>query len=348
VKNKNRKNHIYILDDLRGIAILTVVFYHYFFIYFKDIDTANIFITYYKVLNDYVNFGAFGVSLFFIVSGFVIPMSLKGSNKKIVLHNFLIKRFFRLYPTYWFAIIVISTTILLFKDSNAYTIKQILINFTMLQDFFKTKSIDGVFWTLMIELKFYFLTALFFYFGYLKHIKYIVFLFLLISSVTLYLSFIDGTRGFGNGLFSYLMLMYLGTAFYSFYTRVITKTILSILVILVSLYFLNNHFFLTGHDYGARFGYSLATFLAIISFIGGLKYKKTLSTITTFFGKISYSLYLLHQILGYFLISFLVDINTPLAQIVTFLSIALISYLVNKYIEIPTNNYGHKYVKSNK
>src|SRR5260370_804687 len=41
--------------------------------------------------------GPLGVALFFLVSGFVIPISLE----KVRWKEFLIQRVFRLYPTYW-------------------------------------------------------------------------------------------------------------------------------------------------------------------------------------------------------------------------------------------------------
>ncbi len=69
-----KNNRILILDDLRGIAILTVAFYYYFFVYYKNNDVSNTFLKGYKVFNDYLNFGAFGVSLFFLTSGFVIAV----------------------------------------------------------------------------------------------------------------------------------------------------------------------------------------------------------------------------------------------------------------------------------
>ena len=173
-------------------------------------------------------------------------------------------------------------------------------------------------------------------------------LFFVISSLTLYLAYIDGTRSFGNGLFGYIMLMYLGTSFYSWYTKIISKQTLISLIILISIYFISNHFFKDNSIYGNSLGYSVATVAAIICFTIALEYKKSLSKITTFFGNISYSFYLLHQVLGYFFISLFIELDTPLSQIITFVIITIIAYLVNKYIEMPSNNYGHKYVKFNK
>lgn len=353
--DKSKKKRIYVIDDLRGIAIITVIIYHYIFVYYRHADTNNIFIQNFKLFTDYLNLGAFGVSLFFLISGFVIPMSLKGNNKKSIVTNFAIRRLFRLYPTYWTAIIIISTIILLFKDSNAYSMKQILINFTMLQDIAKVNSIDGVFWTLMVELKFYIFTALLFYFSLLKKINLIIGFFLILSIVTMlnwggkFNPIVNAVLN-RNNLWSYLMLMYLGTGFYFYHIGEISKKNLIFLIGIVSIYFFINHYFKTDTGFGSRLGYSTATLLAILSFIVFSQYKQAISKTTTFFGNISYPLYLLHQVLGYFLITILLtsSIYFPFAQVITILIIILVTILVNKYIEIPTNKLGYRYVKQNK
>jgi len=354
ILEKSRNNHIYVLDDLRGIAILLVIVYHYFFVYYRNIDINNTIIENIRFINNYVNFGVLGVSLFFLVSGFVIPMSLKNhDNKKKTVFNFFIRRFFRLYPTYWFSIIFISITILLFHNADAYTFKQIIINFTMLQDLFKVKSIDGVFWTLMVELKFYILTASLFYFSLLKKINWIIVFFLFLSILTLIEwnvnnSIINAVLH-RNYLWAYLMLMYLGTSFYFYHKEEISRANLIVLIMVVSGYFSLNHYFLDNNGFGDKIGYSVATIVAIISFIILLNYKKTISKVTTFFGNISYSLYLIHQVIGYFLISSLINfnINMPFAQVITFFVVIAVAIMMNKYIEIPSNKLGHMYVKKN-
>ena len=343
-----KSNRIYILDDLRGIAILVVLIYHYFFVYYKDKEISNIFLTNYHILNDYFNLGAFGISLFFLVSGFVIPMSLKGKQNLKNVYNFFVKRFFRLYPSYWIGIIFIVTTTFLVTNTMQYTFKQIIINFTMIQDVFRTENIDGVFWTLMIELKFYILTAILFYFNLLKDIKYIVLLLLLLSTATLYYGYVYQTGTYlGNGLWAYLMLMYLGTAFYSYYKKNIDRKILLFLIFIVSIYYLFNFSYLPISEYGDKLGYSLATVFAIFVFIIALNYKKSLSNITTFLGNISYPFYLIHQVVGYLLITSFIDfsIDKPFGQIVTFLIMIIVALLIHKFIEKPSNKFGHSFVK---
>lgn len=273
-------------------------------------------------------------------------MSLKGENTLKNVYNFFIKRFFRLYPTYWFAILFIVMFSYLLQGYNEYTIKQIIINFTMMQDIFKTSSIDGVFWTLMIELKFYILTLILFYFNILKYIKCIVLLLLLLSSATLCYGYVYQTGTYlGNGLWANLMLMYLGTAFYFYFSNTLSKKTMIYLVAFVISYFLFNYSYLPVTVYGDKFGYSVATILAIFIFIVALKYKKQLSSITTFFGNISYSFYLIHQVLGYIIISKFIDINTPFSQLITILLLGFLSVLIHKFIEKPSNKLGHKFVK---
>jgi peptidoglycan/LPS O-acetylase OafA/YrhL len=68
-------NRIIELDSLRGIAALAVVFYHYTTRFDAKFQTT--------VITDRISFpyGHYGVELFFIISGFVIFMSVKNDMK---------------------------------------------------------------------------------------------------------------------------------------------------------------------------------------------------------------------------------------------------------------------------
>src|ERR1044072_9360250 len=72
------------LDALRGIAALMVVFFHYTF--WRPQAKLGF------------NLGTTGVDLFFMISGFVIFMSLLHINQS---KEFVINRISRLYPGYW-------------------------------------------------------------------------------------------------------------------------------------------------------------------------------------------------------------------------------------------------------
>lgn len=84
------------LDALRGIAALSVMLFHYTAYYRKLFNTP---------FSENVDFkyGFYGVSLFFMISGFVIFMTIKKCNTA---SEFAFKRFTRLYPTFWVCVII--------------------------------------------------------------------------------------------------------------------------------------------------------------------------------------------------------------------------------------------------
>ncbi|MFV0418419.1 MAG: acyltransferase family protein [Dysgonomonas sp.] len=90
------------IDSLRGIAVLLVILVH---IYYVLDHTADYF-DYNGVFLKIVRGGAYGVQLFFIVSAFTLMMShynrLEEPNRT---SNFFIRRFFRIAPMYYLAII---------------------------------------------------------------------------------------------------------------------------------------------------------------------------------------------------------------------------------------------------
>ncbi|WP_375561687.1 acyltransferase family protein [Bernardetia sp. OM2101] len=94
------------LDSIRGLAALAVVIFH-----------ANMWLDFTKdpyfnssipthILNIVFN-GYNAVCLFFVLSGFVLSLKyVNEENKEVSYAEFIIKRFFRLYPGYWFVLIL--------------------------------------------------------------------------------------------------------------------------------------------------------------------------------------------------------------------------------------------------
>src|SRR5687768_11000857 len=84
------------LDALRGVAVLAVVFEHLLDPLFPEVR-ANI--------SPWFNFGQYGVMVFFLVSGYVVPVSLE---RRGSIAGFWINRVFRLYPL-WIVTAIIGT-----------------------------------------------------------------------------------------------------------------------------------------------------------------------------------------------------------------------------------------------
>jgi peptidoglycan/LPS O-acetylase OafA/YrhL len=160
---KTRLDHI---DSLRGLAALSVVIQHIFgYLHKADLASAGLFPELQFAMFEGLDLGRYGVVLFFLVSGFIIPFSL---NKNSSLAKFSISRFFRLYPAYWAAILL---TVILspWLSENVFSPVQIAYNLTMVPRLLGEDMINGIYWTLFVELVFYALCALLFKLGQLEN-----------------------------------------------------------------------------------------------------------------------------------------------------------------------------------
>ncbi|MDT4993429.1 MAG: hypothetical protein QOH97_3321 [Actinoplanes sp.] len=148
------------LDALRLIAALAVAVFHYTVAWRIDGSTLP---EHFLPRTVHVSiYGFLGVELFFMISGFVICMSAWGRT----LGDFFTSRVSRLYPAYWIAVLLTSVVALSWLVNNAGpatgrpTVLQILVNLTMLQQPLGVDNVDGVYWTLFTELRFYLMMAL--------------------------------------------------------------------------------------------------------------------------------------------------------------------------------------------
>jgi peptidoglycan/LPS O-acetylase OafA/YrhL len=133
------------LDALRGIAALAVVLFHYTSSY--DSQFGHL-----AALPDF-EVGRRGVQLFFILSGFVIFMSLERTTGAT---QFLVARVARLYPTYWVGVLLTSVVLATVTlPGHPIDPGQLLANLTMAQQWFGGTNVDGVYWTLTVELASY-------------------------------------------------------------------------------------------------------------------------------------------------------------------------------------------------
>lgn len=147
-------NRIFALDALRGLAALFVVLFHY--IPYYDALYGHSFTS-----PDFLSFGRYGVHLFFILSGFVIFMTLERTQSAA---KFALARAVRLLPTLWVSIFITFTVVsLIGPNDRQVDFLTALLNLTLLHSFIDEPHVDGVYWSLVIEATFYVLIALMFY-----------------------------------------------------------------------------------------------------------------------------------------------------------------------------------------
>lgn len=139
------KGRILELDAFRAVAVLAVIFFHYTFKYHEDFG--------HEKPGFLLSFGHYGVQLFFIISGYVIFMTVDKVNTA---KKFIWLRFTRLYPVYWVSIILTYIVfVLVGLEGKELTFKAFLFNFSMLQGLFDIPNVDGAYWSLLPELMFY-------------------------------------------------------------------------------------------------------------------------------------------------------------------------------------------------
>lgn len=94
------------IDALRAIAATLVVVQHFFGDIVREArDPQGPFAQLAEMSMNGVDLGRFGVVLFFLISGFVVPFSIRGARP---LQRFAISRFFRLYPALWLAVLTLA------------------------------------------------------------------------------------------------------------------------------------------------------------------------------------------------------------------------------------------------
>lgn len=146
-KLSNGDQKLLFLEYLRVVAFLSVFAGHLFPIELNAIqDVANSNFAFLLQSDFLWRGGAFGVVLFFLISGFVITLAAMRESVKV----FVARRFFRIFPLFALTVLVFSIV------SPGTSIKTTLLQLTLLGDFFGApNALLGVDWTLRIEILFY-------------------------------------------------------------------------------------------------------------------------------------------------------------------------------------------------
>lgn len=333
MKNKTR---IHALDLIRGLAAIYVALYHYFFRSLTMGDYND------GILQPNVNFayGWLGVQVFFILSGFVIYNSIQGKDTIY----FIKSRFYRLFPLYWICLVITLLFLAIFNPEwkNLNSI-EVIINFTMLQGFLGIQHVDGVYWTLMIELVFYFWALSFLLFKKCNYIPE----FLLCSTI-LY-AFLNLIRSelLDHGIFSILLVKYssyflIGVVFQKIYSHSYSSK-MGMLYIGIAILSSCFEIYYKVESISIRSGFELDKGIAIAQFLLFIIvfylaiFKGFLSfiykNVCIWFGLLSYPLYLLHQNIGYILIAQIYEYFGFLSVYMTLLIVIIISLLLGRYID---------------
>ncbi len=289
-----------LIDALRGAAALAVVLYHY------TLHYANHFAPTERALFTFSR-GNLGVDLFFCISGFVISMTLVRCRDW---QDFAVRRIARIYPAYAVSL-VFTYWIFSYADLPKfhYGAADFLMNFTMLQELFGFSHIDGVYWTLQVELLFYVIVAALHFGGFLKNPRRVCLVWLLLSAVWALAQQQHPTRFIQLAgellILERAPLFVIGMLAFEFHKRGRVDPDGLVLIALCVACRLATSFVFAG--LAAAAGFALLMLASRVRLRGRW-------SIPMFFGSISFSLYLIHQHFGYMVIREAIKAGATLDQ----------------------------------
>jgi peptidoglycan/LPS O-acetylase OafA/YrhL len=294
--------------------------------------------------------GRLGVTLFFLVSGFIIPSTLERNGS---IRAFAINRFFRLYPLYWLSVGVIFLWIELHVplDNAYYSIferhlaRNILTNLTMLQELLRVPDAIPLYWTLALELLFYLACALLFRANYLRFSLRTAWL---VTVLTLLVAIAVPSFTHHRAPFEHIyafVAFFAGTAVYRHLEGSVSSAQLRQLMFgtigtaLIGVAF--NYFFFTDPSehigpLAASLGY-LAAYAAF--FAAYANRSATFPKPLLWVGVVSYSVYLLHPLV----IEVAVGAFGEMARLLVGLPATIaLSFLTYRFVEAPAIALGHR------
>lgn len=293
------------LDGLRGVSILLVVLFHY-------LSRWTELYPYHATYADFplFKYGSFGVQLFFMISGLVIFMTLD-KTKNVIL--FMKKRWIRLFPS---MLIVTLFVLLSFKLFSSRPIGEpkwinsipglLLVDPYWLEKITKIPfaSLEGAFWSLYVEFRFYIMFGLFYYFFDRK--KAIWFL-SIICLITMILEFISHPKILEFLFHDVLLGRYLFWFLIGIYCYEYMLGKLSDYKISLSLLLIGGLIYSLLKQPIDIIGAELICLLLFVGLILSDKIKRVMgNSLFIFFGTISYPLYLIHENAG---VSLIIDLG---------------------------------------
>ena len=340
-----------LIDLVRVCAACMVMFYHYLF---RGWQQGEFFSTAFETVGPWFRFGYLGVNLFFAISGFVILLSCESKGYR----QFLASRFLRLYPAYVLAVFITwAITFLYGRPSVQTTLGEMIVNLTMVQQFFRVKNVDGVYWTLARELIFYAMVFAFLIANKIRMFEKFVWIWLAASAMLIlgeankYI--IYSLNADYSGYFSF------GTSVYFLLRHGFTRARAAL--VMFSIFMMHFQGVLeasrmessTGLPHSAEWLILFNSMLVMGFFCVVFKTIRLgkFGAVATSLGLVSYPLYLLHAHIGYvFLDHFLDDANgyliIPLCVSTVFLMSCALTYMWERPVRNVLRPWVHKLLRT--
>lgn len=339
-----KKKFSYEINGLRGLAVILVFLFH--------------------INQELFYLGYIGVDIFFVISGFVITKLIHDQQKKndFSLMVFYINRFLRLYPALlifiFFGIILIfflniAGDYRTFINTGIYSLfgQSNLFLYTIENDYFNALDINPFIhtWSLSIEFQFYLIFPFFlilFIEKFKNENKIIISLIVLIVFFLILSNFFNLNSFYQTS--ARIWEPMIGSL--AFFIKKNNKIILKSLFEIILLFIIFSFFLILNLSVSLNILIAtILTFLFILQMESGFILNKILRTkIFQFIGNISYSIYLWHFLVIYFVDTYFIKLDYYLLSIIFSIIISCCSfYLIENPIRrsVKTKKFLFSYLK---
>lgn len=354
-------NRLDVLDGMRGLAALSVVLYHYMARWAEPAHSTTLYPhgNLSGALPGLVDYGRFGVFLFFMISGFVIMMTLERCSG---LADFTLRRILRLWPAMVVCATLSSAVINRSGIGEYYGMDLWTVDFLeyVSSVFFfppdltykylgmpmRGHWVEGVYWTLWCEVRFYLLAVIAYF---LASRGFFLWLWLLAQCIATVITVLDLSL-FGKLFFPGLILQpttlpwfTLGICGYQFWQRRIGLPVWLLLgAALVSLLVEQGGEWRKMILCAIVWGVFLL-FLLRSPLLAPLRWWPFLTL-----GMISYPLYLFHEMPGMagFMVAERLDLPALPSMLMMILVVIIVAFCVHRLIEVPIKRHLNKPLQS--
>jgi peptidoglycan/LPS O-acetylase OafA/YrhL len=304
--------------------------------------------------------GFFGVGLFFLISGFVIPFSIGGLSRS----GFTVSRAFRIWPTYAAAFTVSLVCIALNARGEGlpvpYQLNEVAAHYLIFPRWpTLTRPIDGILWTLEIEVFFYAVCCLLM--KQLRNYDSKVFLIGLIAlpASHLFMTGMEAMIASGSSIYAlshwassmllFTSFMLIGTAFqYRHSNRLSVGTLVVIQLGLLTVFCLSWRVGVFGvQGWSGPISFLIAYLVFTAAFATRLwiaRWPRRVSGTIGALALVSYPLYAVHGVLGYSIMAHALTLGTPawMALVVAVTSVMAVAVVLHLVVEVPSQRLGKR------
>ena len=354
---------------IRGSAIFMVLWWHLVVCITPE---ANLPLFIRKIL-DYSGITWSGVDLFFVLSGFLITNILLNAKNRydgiFYFIHFFVRRFFRIFPAYLLLLLLfISIKYSNFQTlvSNSNSTHPLFSYFLFIQNIYMSKFGFGPYflgatWSLAIEEQFYLFLPIFVYIFSNRQLAFFFIFGILLAPIFRFF-YLDTVLGSFVLLPCRMDSLFVGGSialfYFNNYLNLSVNTIRRILI--GSICFIAPTFVYLKWKLNLQIGSPLIH--SLLSLIYGIVIlyvlsqnftlqNKYLKYIFIFFAKLSYPIYLFHEVILSLSHQFIFDskpvnkdLNSLLVTIISLMTTILLSFFIYKLVEKPIIKYGKKFV----